>query len=80
MCIAGEDFMAGGISGTFTPGGQAEICFQVTILDDAIAENCAESFTVMLSSDDAVINPGALSVDIQILDDDGMKNVSRVYC
>lgn len=72
--------MPGGISGTFTPGGITEICFQVTLVNDTIAENCAESFTVMLSSDDAVIDPGALSVDIQILDDDGRKNVSRVYC
>ena len=68
---AGEDFVSGGISGTFTPGGANEICFQVPILNDATAENCAETFLVTLSSSDASIGTQS-QVQIQILDDDGM--------
>ena len=67
---AGEDFMPGGISGTFTSGGSTEMCFQITILNDTIAENCAERFLVTLSSNDADIGDQAM-VQIQILDDDG---------
>ena len=67
---AGEDFVPGGISGMFTSGGPTEMCFQIPILDDATAENCAKTFLVLLSSDDAGIGNQAM-VQIQILDDDG---------
>lgn len=68
---AGEDFVSGGISGTFTLDGATEICFQVPILSDTTAENCAETFLVTLSSSDAAIGTQS-QVQIQILDDDGM--------
>ena len=70
--VGGEDFVPGGISGTFTPGGDTEICMTVPLLNDAAPENCAETFLVMLSSDDAAIGSPS-QVQIQILDDDGMK-------
>ena len=69
---ADEDFVTGGISGAFTSGGPTEMCFQIPILDDATAENCAETFLVLLelSSNDAGIG-NQDRVQIQILDDDG---------
>lgn len=63
--------MAGGISGMFTQGGDTQICFQVSILDDSVAENCVESFAVTLSSGDAAIGSPSQE-QIQISDDDGM--------
>ena len=58
-------------------GGDMEVCLQVSIVNDTVAENCAESFSVALVSSDAPIGSPS-QADIQILDDDGMY-VSFLY-
>ena len=63
--------MDGGLGGTFVPGGPSIVCVPVPIVNDNIPENCAETFSVTLDSDDAdIVSPS--QAEIQILDDDGI--------
>ena len=55
----------------FVAGGAQEICLNISIINDATAENCLESFFVTLVSSDAIVEP-LFTIEIGITDDDGM--------
>lgn len=67
---AGQDFDDTVLTGEFTAGSPSQLCLNVVIINDSLAENCLESFTANLISNDAVVT-ALSSVEIEIVDNDG---------
>ena len=59
----------------FTQNGPSVICVAIPIIDDLVAENCAEVFGVTVTSDDEGVNDAPTMAMIQIDDDDGKTTV-----
>ena len=67
---AGQDFDNAVLTGEFTADSPSQLCLNVVIINDSLAENCLESFTANLISNDAVVT-ALSSVEIEIVDNDG---------
>ena len=71
--VAGDDFVSVSSEIVFEPDGPVVIYVQIPIIDDEVSEACAETFGVIVSSDDERVNdPPNMIVVIQIDDDDGI--------
>ena len=55
----------------FIEGGPRVMCVAITILNDEVAENCAEMFGATITSGDERVNNPTDMVIVQIDDDDG---------
>lgn len=76
LSLAGEDFNSTIADVIFVPGGPNIFWIIIIIFDDAIPENCAESFGVLISSGDERVNEANNMAIIQIDDDDGRCTVT----
>ena len=74
--LDGSDFNSPAVlNGTFTVGGDTEICFSFTITDDECVED-KESFEVVLSSTDPDVDIHTDSANVTIWDNDCQFNLS----
>ena len=55
----------------FTPSDPMSMCIDILTIDDSVPENCAETFVVMISSDNERVNLGNNMAVVQIDDNDG---------
>ena len=61
------------VGGTFTvvlPEGETQVCFNISIIDDAIPED-TETFLVFLNNVDPGVDNSAAMATVEIISDDG---------
>ena len=66
-----EDYI-GGIFSLVLPQGESQVCFNLTIVDDAMPEP-TETFFVFLNNLEPGVDNNAAMATVQIINDDGEK-------
>ena len=59
--------------------GMLQVCFNVTIIDDDLYEN-PEEFFANITTTDTQVTISPMTTVITIIDNDGKKDKSSVYC
>ena len=67
--LDGDDYV-GGLFPLVLPGGESQVCFNITIIDDAIPEPI-ETFLVFLNNVEPGVDNSASMATVQIINDDG---------
>ena len=70
--LDGDDYVGLGILSLVLPQGESQVCFNITIIDDAIPEP-TETFLVFLNTLEPGVDNNAAMAPVQIINDDGEK-------